>query len=176
MRFGHNFWLGGPIDTRSMRLNCILQDLFRDTPLDHIWPAQIRAQVCIFRIFGHNWGRVYNIILSISFCIQRSANGISSQQREVPLKWSMVHSFLSGTRTTPICGAKWPCLRDRSASVSTSTPCSSTSSSGGSSKERIKFCSTFTHPSSIRTSPPNMSYCNATKFPQRWRQHGALNC
>ena len=28
MRFGHNFWLGGPIDTRSMRLNCILQDLF----------------------------------------------------------------------------------------------------------------------------------------------------
>ena len=37
MRFGHNFWLGGPFDTRSMRLNCILQDLFRDTPLDHIF-------------------------------------------------------------------------------------------------------------------------------------------
>ena len=28
----------------TMRLNCILQDLFRDTPLDHIWHAQIRAQ------------------------------------------------------------------------------------------------------------------------------------
>ena len=27
-----------------MRLNYILQDLFRDTPLDHIWSAQI----CIF--------------------------------------------------------------------------------------------------------------------------------
>ena len=25
MIFGHNFWLGGPIDTRLMRLNCILQ-------------------------------------------------------------------------------------------------------------------------------------------------------
>ena len=28
-----------------MRLNCILQDLFRDTPLDHNWHAQIRAQI-----------------------------------------------------------------------------------------------------------------------------------
>ena len=45
MIFGHNFRLGGPIDTRFMRLNCILQDLFRDTPLDHIWHAQIRAQI-----------------------------------------------------------------------------------------------------------------------------------
>ena len=33
-------WLVGPINTRSMRLNCILQDLLRDTPLDHIWRAQ----------------------------------------------------------------------------------------------------------------------------------------
>ena len=45
MIFGHNFRLGGPIDTRLMRLNCILHDLFRDTPLDHIWHAQIRAQI-----------------------------------------------------------------------------------------------------------------------------------
>ena len=28
-----------------MRLNCILQDLFRDTLLDHIWHAQISAQI-----------------------------------------------------------------------------------------------------------------------------------
>ena len=33
------------IDTKSMRLNCILHDLFRDTPLDHIWCAQIRTQI-----------------------------------------------------------------------------------------------------------------------------------
>ena len=26
--------MGGPIKTKSIRLNCILQDLFRDTPLD----------------------------------------------------------------------------------------------------------------------------------------------
>ena len=45
-RFGHNFWLGGPIHIRSTRLNCIWQDLFRDIPLDHIWRAQIRAQIC----------------------------------------------------------------------------------------------------------------------------------
>ena len=30
MRFNHKFWLGGPIETRSMRPNCILQILFRD--------------------------------------------------------------------------------------------------------------------------------------------------
>ena len=28
-----------------MHLNCILQDLIRDIPLDHIWHAQIRAQI-----------------------------------------------------------------------------------------------------------------------------------
>ena len=28
-----------------MHLNCISQDHFRDTPLDHIWQAQIRAQI-----------------------------------------------------------------------------------------------------------------------------------
>ena len=54
MRFGHNFWLEGPIDLRPTRLNCILQDLFRDTPLDHIARAQICTQICIFGIFGHN--------------------------------------------------------------------------------------------------------------------------
>ena len=41
MRFGHNFWLEGPIDLRPARLNRILQDLFRDIPLDHFWRAQI---------------------------------------------------------------------------------------------------------------------------------------
>ena len=46
MRFGHNFWLEGPIDLRPTRLNCILQDLFRDTPLDHIARAQICTQIC----------------------------------------------------------------------------------------------------------------------------------
>ena len=35
MRSGHNFLLEGPIDLIPTRLNCILQDLFRDTPLDH---------------------------------------------------------------------------------------------------------------------------------------------
>ena len=45
----------GPIDTRSTRLNCILQDLSRDTPLDHIARAQICIQICIFGIFGHIW-------------------------------------------------------------------------------------------------------------------------
>ena len=33
--FGHKFWLEGLIDLRPTRLNCILHDLFRDTPLDH---------------------------------------------------------------------------------------------------------------------------------------------
>ena len=42
--FGHNFQLEDPIDLRPTHLNCILQDLFRDTPLDHDW----HAQICIF--------------------------------------------------------------------------------------------------------------------------------
>ena len=46
MRFGHNFWLEVPINIRPTRLICILQDLFRDTPLEHIWRYQIRAQIC----------------------------------------------------------------------------------------------------------------------------------
>ena len=41
MIFGHNFWLGGPIDEWSMRLNYILQDLFKEIPPDHIWALQI---------------------------------------------------------------------------------------------------------------------------------------
>ena len=64
MRFGHNFWLGAPVDTRSTHLNCILQDLFRDTPLDHIWGAQIHAQICQIwpnmpnmHIWVHIWAR-----------------------------------------------------------------------------------------------------------------------
>ena len=64
MRFVHNFWLEGPIDLRPTRLNCILQDLFRDTPLDHIWGAQIRAQICQIwpnmpnmHIWVHIWAR-----------------------------------------------------------------------------------------------------------------------
>ena len=47
-RFGNNFWLESPIDLRPTPLNCVLQDLFRDTLLDYIW----RAQICIFGIFG----------------------------------------------------------------------------------------------------------------------------
>ena len=33
-------------------LNYILQDLFRDTPLDHIWRAQIRTPNTVFGVFG----------------------------------------------------------------------------------------------------------------------------
>ena len=39
MIFGHNFWLGGPIDARSMRLNYILQDLLRDIQTSTIFGA-----------------------------------------------------------------------------------------------------------------------------------------
>ena len=59
IRLGHIFWLEGPIHLRPTRLNCILQDLFRDTPLDHIARAQIfppkyayLAYLAIFGIFG----------------------------------------------------------------------------------------------------------------------------
>ena len=48
--FGHNFWLEDSIDLRTTRLNYILQDLFRDIPLDHIWSAQI----CIFAYLANS--------------------------------------------------------------------------------------------------------------------------
>ena len=49
LRFGH-CWLGGPIDLKPTRFNCIFQDIFRHTPLYHIWRAQIRAPNTIFGI------------------------------------------------------------------------------------------------------------------------------
>ena len=62
--FSHIFWLGGHIDQRLTRLSCILHELFRDTPLDHIWGAQIRAQICQIwpnmpnmHIWVHIWAR-----------------------------------------------------------------------------------------------------------------------
>ena len=51
--FGHNFWLEGPIDLRTTHLNYILQDLFRDTPFDHIWRAHcpsMHPKYCIYPI------------------------------------------------------------------------------------------------------------------------------
>ena len=53
MRFGCNFWLEGPIDLQPTRLNCILQDLFSDTIIDHIWCAQICAKNAYLALFGH---------------------------------------------------------------------------------------------------------------------------
>ena len=70
--FGHNFWLEGPIDLRPTRLNCILQDLFRDTPLDLIWRAQICTQICIFGIFGHIWHIWARQIWSSGVSLKRS--------------------------------------------------------------------------------------------------------
>ena len=65
MRSAHNFWLGRPIDKRSMQLKCILQDLFRDTPLDCIKRIWISGNFFAFfdsaswvHILGHwlIWG------------------------------------------------------------------------------------------------------------------------
>ena len=56
------------MDTSSMRLKCISQDLFRDTPLDHIWRAQICAKneyLAIFVIFGRVFERAKYYLLFI---------------------------------------------------------------------------------------------------------------
>ena len=37
---------------RPTHLNSILQDLFRDTPFDHIWRAQLRTQIWPSTVFG----------------------------------------------------------------------------------------------------------------------------
>ena len=57
-------YLLGPIDLWPTRLNCILQDLFRDTPLDHNVRAQICTQICQIwpnmpnmHIWVHIWAR-----------------------------------------------------------------------------------------------------------------------
>ena len=47
------------IDLRPTRLNSILQDLFRKTPLDHIWLTNMR-QKCIF---GHIWHLCFGVVL-----------------------------------------------------------------------------------------------------------------
>ena len=46
---------GGPLALRSMCLNSILYDLFRDTPLNHIWRGQELANYSIWlylAVFG----------------------------------------------------------------------------------------------------------------------------
>ena len=51
MRFGHNFCLGGPIDPRSTRLNCILHvDLFRGSHFNHF--AQIDVLIYMLNFFA----------------------------------------------------------------------------------------------------------------------------
>ena len=54
----------GLIDLRPTRLNCILQDLFRDPPLDHIWHPYLV-------IFGHI--SPYLAIFGIKYPIQDGA-------------------------------------------------------------------------------------------------------
>ena len=49
---GNNFWLEGPIDLRPTRLNCILQDLFRDTKLDQIWPNMPNMHIWVRQIWS----------------------------------------------------------------------------------------------------------------------------
>ena len=51
MRSGHIFWLWGPIDTRSMHLNYILQDLFRDNPFDQHCRAHCPSMYPKYRIY-----------------------------------------------------------------------------------------------------------------------------
>ena len=63
---------GGPCSQSVRRLNCILQDLFRDTPLDHILRAQICTQICIFGIFGHIWHIWARKIWSSGVSLKRS--------------------------------------------------------------------------------------------------------
>ena len=45
-----HFLLWGPNDIGSVHLNCILHDLFKDNPLDHICRAQI-CQYCNWRAY-----------------------------------------------------------------------------------------------------------------------------
>ena len=37
--------VGSLVNLISMRVNCILDDFFRNTPLDHMWRAEILAQI-----------------------------------------------------------------------------------------------------------------------------------
>ena len=57
IRLGGNFWVGVgvAINISSTRLNCILQDCFRDTQLDHIWRPQILCLAYVF--YGRIWVR-----------------------------------------------------------------------------------------------------------------------
>ena len=91
MRFDCNFWLGGPIDTRSMCLNCILQDLFRDIPLDHIWRAQIRLKIQSNTSKGRRYiylGKIH-FLTSVSIC-SRTKN-VNFQKKGVFVKHPIVH-------------------------------------------------------------------------------------
>ena len=64
--------------TWSTHLNCILQDFFRDTPLDHIWRAQIRAQRIKGRQICFEWlnhGRNYFFLVRKLWYLKECLNG-----------------------------------------------------------------------------------------------------
>ena len=96
MRFGRNFWLGSRIDTRSMRLNWILQHLFRDTPLDHICRAQIHPTIQPNTSKGRSYiylGKAHFLTLfSILLQDQESAQrDVNFQKKGVFVKHPIVH-------------------------------------------------------------------------------------
>ena len=55
--FRLNFRLRGPIDTRSTCLNCILQDLFRDTHLKIFGALKYALKYAKYAFLMHMWAR-----------------------------------------------------------------------------------------------------------------------
>ena len=91
--------MGGPIDTWSMCLNCILQDLFRDTPLD------------VFGIFGivHQGVYLVNHVLQVESCCtprcESSSSCTPSQKGSTP-RSKMCTLYIVYSKSKRWCG-KW---------------------------------------------------------------------
>ena len=99
---GHNFWLGGPIETSSTRLNSILQDLFFDLRLFRARFSQIKWYLltltffydfnrCSWHIFSKYRYHLSQSIMSSFKMVQFNLIIKSSVHTSSPRSWTTIY-------------------------------------------------------------------------------------
>ena len=105
MRFGHKFWRGGPIDLRSMCLNCILQDLFRNTLKPYLLHSNTRPNMAKYAKYGICqiiWGTYSTWMYLFTLLLYRYPTLFTEQQQKGGIgyycSWMKMTNSLCRTR------------------------------------------------------------------------------
>ena len=84
------------MDLRPTRLNCILQDLFRDTPLDHNTRPNMTKYAFLAQIWAKNVSRPFHLLWPLPISFQ--SNGPKSKQDQTGLDRSASCSGFQGVQ------------------------------------------------------------------------------